>query len=508
MSIRNFFTKRRIIWTTVILIVVALIASQIFKPASTDGILTESARVQDLKSTVLATGQVTSSTDLSLSFKGSGVVRRVYVNVGDKVKAGQLLANLDQRDQAAALTSARGSLASAQANYQRVIDGASSEQVAVAQKAVDAAQVALDNTKAQQELAVQNAYRTLLSSGLTAEPTDTSSTGTITLSGTYSGNQEGKYRIAVYYTGDGLYYQTSGLGNVNGPANRGTPVSLGNGLYATFSSTGTFSSSVYWDIFVPNTKSSVYLSNSNAYQSALNARTTANASAQAALDSAIAQLNLQKAQARPADVKAAQAQILSAQGQVQAAQAAYEGTEIRASSDGTVTKIDIKVGELANAQTPVIVVQDVGNLYLEANISEANIAEIQTGQKVEVTFDAQGPDSKYTATVSSIDPASTVVSGVVNYKIKALLDKIEEIKPGMTANMSVLTGEKSGVIAVPTRAVIQKDGKKFVRVITDPKKKTYNEVEVTTGFEADGGLVEISSGITAGQEIVTFIDTK
>jgi multidrug efflux pump subunit AcrA (membrane-fusion protein) len=95
---------------------------------------------------------------------------------------------------------------------------------------------------------------------------------------------------------------------------------------------------------------------------------------------------------------------------------------------------------------------------------------------------------------------------VVNYKVTASLDKIDEIKPGMTANMIVLVGQKDNALAIPERAVIDKgNGQKVVRVIDDTKKKTYHEATVTTGMEADGGLVEILSGLNQSQEIVSLI---
>jgi multidrug efflux pump subunit AcrA (membrane-fusion protein) len=53
--------------------------------------------------------------------------------------------------------------------------------------------------------------------------------------------------------------------------------------------------------------------------------------------------------------------------------------------------------------------------------------------------------------------------------------------------------------------VINKNSKQYVRVIDDSKKKTYHEVQVQTDLQADGGLVEIISGISEGQEIVTYI---
>ncbi len=504
---RRFFTKKRIIWSVIILLIVGGIGSRIYKSKTdTSNIITEIVKTQDLKQTVLATGQVTSNTDLNLSFKTSGIVRRVNVKVGQKVKAGQLLANLDQKDQLATLTSARGALASAQANYKRVLDGASSEEVAVSQKAVDAAQVTLDNTKKQQELAVENAYRSLLNSTIAAY----ASTGNINsftpvVSGSYNGTLQGTYTIRQ----EGKYFYTLGLettGNVD--YSSGVAVPLGTkGLYVTFPTTYTVAGDS-WIVEIPNTKAVTYVTNLNAYNAAINNKEISISSAQAALDSAIAALNLKKAQARPADVQAASAQILSAQGQVQTAQAAVESTEVRAPADGTVTNVEIKVGELATALTSVIVVQDVGNFYLEANISEANVSSIIANQPVVVTFDALGPDREFRATVTEIDPASNVVSGVVNYKVTASIDQLTEIKPGMTANMTIETGSKSNVLAVPQRAVIKTGNVDVVRVVTNSKKKTFVEKPVQLGISADGGLVEIISGLEAGAEIVTFIDQK
>jgi RND family efflux transporter MFP subunit len=501
-------------WKLVIVITVllaAFITNGIIKSKNdTSHILTESIKKQDLKQTVLATGVVTSSTDLNLSFKASGNVRQVNTAVGRKVSAGAILATLDQKDQAAQYTSARGSLAAAQANYDRILAGASSEDVAIAQVAVNSAQTNLNNTIAQQAVLVNNARSTMLNAGLSAaSQLGNTSTGTIAISGTYTGTQEGEYVISLYQTGNGLYYNLTGLESGSGPTNRGVPVALGTrGLYMTFSSTGEFSTSGNWVVAIPNVQSSTYLSASNAYLSAVQTQSSAISTAQSSLDSAIATLNLKKAEARPADLAAARAQILSAQGQVQAANAALENTIIRAAASGTVTKVDIKVGQPVSAFTPVIVVQNVDQLYLEANISEANITQIQQGQKVQVTFDALSADQIFEAVVANVDLSSTVVSGVVNYKVTATLLETDLVKPGMTANMTILTDEKSAVLAVPQRSIILRDGKKYIRIITNSETKTFNEKEITTGLSADGGLVEVISGLEENQVIVTFIEKK
>ncbi len=519
MNIRRFFTKKKVTWYVIIVLVAAPIAYHFFKGnGSSDKIQTDTVKKQNLKETVLTTGQVVSGTNLDLSFKTSGIVTTVSVAAGDKVKSGQTVAILDQTSALAGLTTAEGALAQAKASYEKVLAGSSNEQIAVAQQSVEAAQVAVDNasatlavTKSQQAIAVQNAYATLLNTSITAlAGAGNVSNATVTISGTYIGTDQGVYNLSVFNTGSGFQFQTQGLETAHGLV-KSQPVPMGSeGLYIQFS--GTPAVGDIWTINIPNTYAASYIVNYNAYQAALQAQsqavTAAQAqlnTAQASLSQAQANLNLQLAQARPADIAAAQAQILSAQGQVQTAQAAVDATLIRAPADGTITQVDIKVGEQATAMAEVMILQDIGNLHAEANVSEANIATLSPGQSVDFTFDALGPDRHFSGTVLTINPASTVISGVVDYLVKASLPDIFDIKPGMTANMTILVAQKDNALAIPQQAVIDRDGKEYVRVIDDPKKLTYHEVEVQTGLQADGGLAEVVSGLSEGQEVITYI---
>jgi HlyD family secretion protein len=511
--------KKKIIWSLVIIVAIGIIGYRIFGGNNAAGnIQTDTVKKQDLKQTVLTTGQVVSRTDLDLAFKSGGFVKKVLAKEGDKVKAGDLLATLDQTDVLASLTSAQGGLAQAKANYDKVLAGASDEAITVTQKAVDAAQVNLQNSqsnliivKAQQDTAVQNSHMALLNTTITAVPSSGNPDAIVpVISGTYTGSAEGEYQITIYTSGNGVGFQVRGLGAYTGDV-RTTPVAMGDsGLFIQFSSNP--SAADTWTATIPNTNAATYVTNNNAYQAALRTRdaaiSTATAqvsSAQVALAQAQASLGQQRAQARPADISVAKAQILSAQGQVQMAQASVENTVIRAPANGTITQVDIKVGEQASPMKEVLVLQDVGDLHVESNVSEASIASLQAGQSVDITFDALGPDSHFTGTLKTINPASTVISGVVDYKVTASFDAIPGVKPGMTANMTILAAKKDGVLALPQRAVIDENGKKYVRVVDDTKKKTYHKVEVVTGLSADGGLVELASGLSEGQEIVTYI---
>lgn len=506
--------KRRskfIIFFVVISVVIAgVIISRKSEPAN---LQSEILSKTNLSRTVLATGTVTSTVDLNLSFKASGVVKDVMARVGKKVKFGDVLVRLDARDQIASLTQARGSLAQAQANYKKVLDGISNEEIAVAQVAVDNARKSLQDTIAQQDVLVNSYYKTLLNTTLSAIPSSQFSGAgvSIALTGVYSYKTEAVYLLKFYDSGGGLQYTVSGPGGQSGQFILNIPLKLNDsGLYFTAIGVSPVPNDS-WTINIPNTQSASYVANLNAYNTSLQTRISAISAAQSILDSAQATLNLKKAQIRPADIEAAKAQVLSAQGQLESSNAQYENTIIRAPSGGTVTDVGIKIGEQATALKPVISLQDVDNLYVEANVSEANIALISVGQKVTYTFDALGTGKEFTGQVTAIDPASTVVSGVVNYKVTSSIDGSivgTTILPGMTANISVKVAEKSNALAVPQRAILEKEGKSFVRVVTNKDQGTFEEKEITTGLEADGGLVEVTSGLKTGDEIITFLEEK
>ena len=514
-KIKELFSKikmwslRKKIFLGVIVLVAILILIKVFSPVNNSAnTVTDVVKKIDLKQTVLATGQVTSKTDLNLSFSSSGIVRSVKVEVGDVVKKGTILATLDQGNELASLTQARGALAGAQAKYQRTIDGASNEEITLAQIALDNAKRDYDRTKLTQNTLVANAYSALLSTSLVAVPDNTSSdtvTGP-TISGAYTGN-EGVYHLTLNVGGSSSYFSISGLESGTGVITSASPAPLGiNGLFIQFPANFSAGANQNWTISIPNKKSSYYISNYNAYQSALKTRDEAVGSAQALIDQRTAELAIKKSTARQADLDLAQADILTAQGQYELASSNFEHTVLRAPADGTITRIDVKVGELAQSLKEVMVLQDVSNLYLESNVNEANITSIKDGATVDLTFDAFGVDKTFTGHIVKVDPSSTIVSGVVNYKVTASIDMVPELRPGMTANMTILVSEKDGVLVVPSRAVITNtDGSKIIRIVTDTKRKSYKEIPVTTGVEGDGGMVEITSGITLGEEFVVLI---
>ncbi|MFA6353744.1 MAG: efflux RND transporter periplasmic adaptor subunit [Candidatus Paceibacterota bacterium] len=474
MRIKTFFTKKKIIWTVIVLLLL-LVSWLIFKPKTDiSGIQTGTVQKQDIQKTVLATGQVVSSTDLSLSLQSSGVVKKVLVKEGDVVSVGQTLVELDTRDLLAQLHSAQASLT-------------------IAKQQASSSENNVVNVTTQQDLLVKNAYTNLLNSTLEAIPSDnTQNYQAPTISGNYILDKEGIINLHFYNSAGGMSFTASGLTTGYGMMNSITAQPIGNsGLY--IKSTSAQIGTEDWIIEIPNKKAANYLTNYNAYQSALETRIKAIADAEANLKSTDNSSSI------------ADAQIAQAEASIESIMVKIQNAKIVAPSSGTITQVDIKVGEFAQASQEIIKLLNVGELHTEALVSEADIAMVVVGQSIDNTFDALGPDKHFTTKVLTVNPASTVVSGVVNYKVTGSLEKIPEVKPGMTANMTITVAEKKNVLVVPSSSILNKNGQHSVRVINDSKKKTYSEMAVQTGLEADGGLVEIISGLNAGEEIVTYM---
>lgn len=301
---------------------------------------------------------VLSSSNLTLGFLAGGRIKAVYVKAGDVVKNGQILATLDAENAQGALTQARAAYATAQANYQKIINGATGPAIDVAKAAVHTAQVNLDGITQQQELLVKNAYRNLLNSTPEAVPSEPVSDYIAPIiSGNYSKEVEGKIILSIYATGNGSNFSAEGItASSGGTVNSTTPQPIGDsGLYIKLPANfNTYTNVSRWVIEIPNKKAANYVSNNNAYQAAIENRNQTIKNAQAVLDQANASLAALVSAARPEDVAVAKAQVDNAQGAVQIAEAAYKNTIITAPAAGTIISVSITPGQIATPNSPAI----------------------------------------------------------------------------------------------------------------------------------------------------------
>mgnify|MGYP003451846616 CR=1 FL=1 len=488
-KISIFYSKKKIFWPSVVIaVILVLVIAQ--NNGSSNQIQLVSAG--DYKKTVEATGEITSDIDLTLPFKKSGTVKEIKVAVGDLVVSGEILATLEAGNENAEVMQARGALLKAQAEYNNAIDVTQNQEIAKAE-------LELENAIKEQETLVENAYRNLLSDGLEAVADDgDQDVSAPTISGSYLCEEEGSYTLELYSSGttSGASFEVHGLEEgFTGSVKTDAAVPIGEcGLTIIFP-TG-FYSGIDWVIEIPNKNSSEYASNLNTYNLALSTQ-------QKVISELEADLEIKKTQVSTGDTKIAYANLVSAQGVYAAATALLEETIIRAPAAGKVTKIDANIGERVEAFDPIVVIQDVDNLYIEANINESNILNIKNDQKVEITFDSS-PNEIFIGSVINIDIAPTIVSGVVNYNITISLENADDrIRPGMTANIKVIVADKVGIIAIPLRSISNSNEGDFIKVSKYPGGEKSEERKVSLGEYLDGTLVEIVSGLEAGEYIVT-----
>jgi RND family efflux transporter MFP subunit len=236
---------------------------------------------------------------------------------------------------------------------------------------------------------------------------------------------------------------------------------------------------------------------------------------QAEADVKIYEANLAQAQAaydllvakpREIDVASLRAEVNRTAANLASAQSDLQKTELRALSDGILAKLDVEIGENITANASVIKILSQQK-NIEVDISESDIAKVQTRDPVEITLDAFGDETVLSGEVVSVEPAETEISGVVYYKVKIVFTDTKnlEIKSGMTANIKIMTDKKENAIFIPQRAVIYSNGDKYVRILTNKKTGKFEKRTVETGIRGDGGMIEILSGLNEKEEIITFL---
>lgn len=152
-----------------------------------------------------------------------------------------------------------------------------------------------------------------------------------------------------------------------------------------------------------------------------------------------------------------QAQVKQAQASLDSAKTELSYTEIKAPVDGIVISKAVEVGQTvaASFETPEIfsVAEDLTKMQIEASVVEADIAKVKEGQKVRFTVDSYADDYFY-GVVTQVRNEATTTSNVVTYTVVIGIDNTEmKLKPGMTANVEIITAEEKDVMLVPNQAL-------------------------------------------------------
>lgn len=212
-----------------------------------------------------------------------------------------------------------------------------------------------------------------------------------------------------------------------------------------------------------------------------------------------------------AGVSEAEANVYQAQAALKKAETNLGYTRIYSPVDGIVVSRDVDAGQTvaASFQTPTLftIAQDLTKMQIETNVDEADIGEVKEGLSVTFTVDAY-PEAVFSGTIKQVRIASSVVENVVTYPV--IIDVANPdlmLKPGMTANVTIITDKKEGVLAVPSAALRYRPSDysgdtlrgKVIWVLEDGKPLPK---EVKLGI-TDGAYVEILQGdLNEGQLVV------
>jgi HlyD family secretion protein len=189
-------------------------------------------------------------------------------------------------------------------------------------------------------------------------------------------------------------------------------------------------------------------------------------SAVAQKDASLAQVEQAKAQVESfrAQVETAKAQVESAKAQIDQAKASLmiaetnlKYTTIRSPVNGTVISRNVDVGQTvaASLQAPTLftIAKDLTQMQVDTNVSEADVGRLEVGQDATFTVDAY-PEMTFRGKLSEIRNAPTTIQNVVTYDIVIQVgNKDFKLKPGMTANVSILIAHREGILKIPNSAL-------------------------------------------------------
>ncbi len=485
-----------------VLIVVAAIGWRATTAGSTVKAAPRTTTVQRgaVQSTVTASGNVLASSTLNLAFKNGGTLTAMYVKQGDQVQTGQPLAKIDDTDAKAALATAQANLASAQDKLAETTAGLTPAQVAQNRVAEAAAQQQVDTAAQNLDNARRNAA--------------------VNVSG---------YQNALNRAQDQLNRDTGACATPTSAASGGAPAQSCSDKLATDQTS-------LADAAQSDT------AGVNKDQEAIASAQAGLASAQTSQRSTLA-ADVVKAEVMPSAVASAQAGLQQAQTAVDSDQRAVDQTTLVAPVAGTVSSVNASVGQTvggggagsssststgtgstgstgspstAGASTTTspnagsssssasgsssafLTLTDLSTFQVKAGFAEADAVKLGVGQPATVSLDAL-PTQQIAGRVVEVDTTSTVSSNVVTYD--ALIELVEPpggTKPGMTANVSVITGLRPNVLRLPTADIRTTAGASTVTVMNGTQQVTR---PVTIGLKGDDAT-EIVSGVNQGDTVV------
>ena len=487
--------------TIVVIILAFIVAATLFilqQRATTEAeadfeiIRQEIVQQSSLESTVNATGSIEPEAELSLTFGLGGTIQQVNVVRGQAVSAGDVLAALDTAELELAVQQARDALNIQQLSLQQRQNTTASEAtLATAQADIDAAQanlaVAEANVASAQASVLQaDAQKALLLAGPTAADIAAADAEIAARSVEVETIQDAYDRIIQ-----------AGLGGVAEEQTRFQLNAAQQALAAAQARrTALFAGPRPADIQAADAQIAAAQANVQAAQGNVLAAEASLARAEAAFDRLL--------EPPTADELAIlEAQVASAETNLALAELRLTQSQIIAPIDGTVAAVVVNAGEQAAPGAPAMTLLVEDAFHIDVNVDEIDIEQIEVGQMVRITLDAL-PDEEVVGEVAEIAPTSGALSGgVVSYlvTINVAEDAQSLLRPGMSANASIVVDQIDQVMVIPNWAVKldrETGDATVLRLVSDIEVE---EVPIVTGLRNEQ-FIEVQAGLAEGDVVV------
>ncbi len=509
--------KKIILPIIIVSLLVAVIYQVFLKKEKSAFTLVEITRGQIIQE-VSETGQVEKGEKINLSFQNAGKIEKIYVEVGENVKKGDILAKLETNNLKIQLQDAKAALSLVQAQLNKLLAGASQEEIKVAQTKVENSQVSLDTAKQNLDDAYEDAVNNLNDSYLKAYGAQNS---VAAIQRTYfiTSDQEG---VRVKENKEAIEAAVSAIRSYltevqNNPTKENIDLNLNqikNELSDIFNYLAVIREACeapsYRSVVSSTDKSSLDTQRTNINTAITNVVNSQQSISSDKLSIESAELDLQTAKdslavvqapARQEDVDLYRAQVDQANAQVDLLENQNQESILKSPVDGQIAEINKRVGETIQPvlQDSVITLLPASPYDITADIYEEDVVKMKIDNEVEISLVAF-PDQTFKGKVISIYPAENLIDGVVYYKVIVAIDQPPEgIRSGMTADLQIKTASKENVLIVPEGAIQKRNGRTIVELSQNGKVE---EREIQVGLQGSDGMTEAVSGLEEGEKVI------
>ena len=164
---------------------------------------------------------------------------------------------------------------------------------------------------------------------------------------------------------------------------------------------------------------------------------------------------------------------------------------------GTLVSLNAEENAFVSPSMPVAVIDGVDQMKISVSVSEALVPKLTIGDSVDVTVSAAG--QTFAGAIRSVEQAANAQTKLYTVTVSVPSD-VSGLLSGMFADVTFHTDTASGAIVVPTESILTSGSTQYVYVVQDDNTAKY--IEVTTGLTGNG-VTEVTSGLSAGQQLVT-----